>query len=227
MAAGANTNVSVTANATGLAVGSYSANVCVATNDPANALTTIPVTLTVTQGAFVPCSAGADEIFCDGFEGTGGGGGPGVYQDRTEFLTHVAAGYYENAFDDLSPSSGPEAALHYTDAGSGIAYTVDTLPDGDDLWNGPGIVSTNGSADQIIITFTGSPVTAVGGNFYASDIDVAPIAGNSTGPIAEGVVTSIATPVSGDTVFRLFMPNQQRMERGTSDSSHARPAFWI
>ena len=34
-------------------------------------------------------------------------------------------------------------------------------------------------------------------------------------------------PVSGDTVFRLFMPNQHRIDSGTSDSSQAKPAFWI
>jgi len=33
--------------------------------------------------------------------------------------------------------------------------------------------------------------------------------------------------VFGETVFRLFMPNQHRMDRGTSDSSQAKPAFWI
>src|SRR5690606_7595468 len=32
-------------------------------------------------------------------------------------------------------------------------------------------------------------------------------------------------PVSGETVFRLFMPNQHRIASGTSDSTHANPAF--
>src|SRR5438477_97805 len=34
-------------------------------------------------------------------------------------------------------------------------------------------------------------------------------------------------PVSGDTVFRLFMPNQHSADNGTSDNTHANPAFWI
>src|SRR3990167_3406385 len=34
-------------------------------------------------------------------------------------------------------------------------------------------------------------------------------------------------PVSGDTVFRLFMPNQARIDRGTSEITQAKPAFWI
>ena len=38
---------------------------------------------------------------------------------------------------------------------------------------------------------------------------------------------TIGLPVSGETVFRLFMPNQHRIDSGTSDSSQAKPAFWI
>ena len=38
---------------------------------------------------------------------------------------------------------------------------------------------------------------------------------------------TIGLPVSGDTVFRLFMPSQQRIDSGTSDSTQAKPAFWI
>ena len=34
-------------------------------------------------------------------------------------------------------------------------------------------------------------------------------------------------PVSGETVLRLLMPNQHKSDRGTSDSTQAKPAFWI
>ena len=33
--------------------------------------------------------------------------------------------------------------------------------------------------------------------------------------------------MSGDTVRRLFMPNQHRSDNGTSDRSQAKPAFWM
>ena len=51
VAGGASDTVTVTANPTGLAVGTHSANVCVATNDPAAAMTSVPVTLTIAAGA--------------------------------------------------------------------------------------------------------------------------------------------------------------------------------
>ncbi len=71
VAGGANTNVSVKATPAdgSLTPGSYSAELCIATNDPAHAVITIPVSVTVTAGN--PCSA-ADTLFCDGFDGGGG-----------------------------------------------------------------------------------------------------------------------------------------------------------
>jgi len=71
---GANTNVSVKADpaAGSLAPGSYTAELCITTNDPTQALISVPVSLTVTAPPFVPCSGGSDEIFCDGFDGAGG-----------------------------------------------------------------------------------------------------------------------------------------------------------
>ncbi|MBO9664906.1 DUF4394 domain-containing protein, partial [Dokdonella sp.] len=71
-AAGGSSAVTVTLNATGLAAGSYDANLCVASNDATNPLVTVPVSFTVTGGGSDPCSA-KDTIFCDGFDGAGGG----------------------------------------------------------------------------------------------------------------------------------------------------------
>jgi hypothetical protein len=60
VAAGASQDVTVTADASGLSEGSYSAVLCVTTNDPDHALVAVPVSLTVTV---------ADRIFADGFDG--------------------------------------------------------------------------------------------------------------------------------------------------------------
>lgn len=49
-----------------------------------------------------------------------------------QFLTHVSAGFFENDFADVQDSSGAEAAISYSQGGFG--YTIDTLPDPDDLW---------------------------------------------------------------------------------------------
>ena len=63
-AAGASSSVTVTFDSTGLAAGTYSANVCVASNDPAHATLAVPVSMTVADGD--------DTIFKDGFDADGG-----------------------------------------------------------------------------------------------------------------------------------------------------------
>ena len=60
VASGSSQDVTVTADASGLDPGSYSAVLCVTTNDPDNGLVQVPVTLTVTVD---------DTIFRDGFDG--------------------------------------------------------------------------------------------------------------------------------------------------------------
>jgi hypothetical protein len=198
---GASATVSIKADPTAgsLAVGSYTAQLCITTNDPAHGLIQVPVTLEVTEPPFVPCSA-ADEIFCDGFDGEASSG-PATYTDRTEFLTHVSAGFFENDFADVQDSSDAELAISYSQGGFG--YTIDTLPDPDDLWFFPGVVTTNGSGDQITVTFTSGSVTAVGGNFYASDVGGTPIAGNEVViTLSDGTTETFNT--AGDTDFRGF-----------------------
>lgn len=73
---GASATVTVKADpaAGSLAAGTYTGELCITTNDTTQALISVPVTLTVTTAAFTPCSAGADEIFCDGFDGAPTGG---------------------------------------------------------------------------------------------------------------------------------------------------------
>jgi subtilisin family serine protease len=63
-AANGSSDVVVTFDSAGLAAGSYSANVCVDSNDTEQPLVAVPVTLTVTGG-------GDDAIFADGFDGGG------------------------------------------------------------------------------------------------------------------------------------------------------------
>ena len=73
---GASTTLTVTVDpaAGGLAPGVYTADLCIVTNDPAHALIAVPVSVTVGTPPVQACS-GADELFCDGFDGSGSGGG--------------------------------------------------------------------------------------------------------------------------------------------------------
>jgi hypothetical protein len=187
-------------SAASLAPGDYTASICITSNDPDHSVVSVPVSLTVTE---VPCHA-QDEIFCGSFEAAAGTGQAGVYQTREEFLSHVAGGYYENSFDDLPSSDAPSPALSFSDPASGLAYTVDSIAHNDQLWIKDGFITANYSADQILITFTGAPVTAVGGNFYANDGFLGnPIVGNTVVvTLSDGTVETFTTQSADD--FRGF-----------------------
>jgi hypothetical protein len=200
--AGSSQAVTVTVNpaAGGLDPGDYSAELCVTTNDTTHALVSVPVSVTVTAVV-------NDGIFCDGFEngedgscgGGGGGGTPGVYNDRDTFLANVAAGYFENPFDDVIP--GPSDPLTYSEGG--FTYTIGTQPGaGSGLYNDVGLISTDQAADQIYITFA-TPVTAVGGNFWATNIDVTDSGTSVVLTLSDGTVETI--PTTSSATFRGFV----------------------
>lgn len=149
----------------------------------------------VFAGSPSPC-ADTDEIFCNGFDG----GASTVYDSRDEFLAATAPGYYENGFDDVLGQSG---ALTYADPASGIAYTVDASSS-IGLWNGNGFIAPNNSGDQIVVTFTGTPVTAIGGNFWAVDARIIPFPGfDVVITLSDGTIETLVS--NGPDDFRGFI----------------------
>jgi len=66
--------------------GTYTAQLCITTNDPTQPLITVPVTMTVTA---LPCSGGDDELFCDGFESPDDGGKRAVSDARAAVDVHA------------------------------------------------------------------------------------------------------------------------------------------
>jgi len=79
-----------------LGPGTYTAQLCITTNDPAQPLVVVPVSMTVTP---VPCSGDPDEIFCNGFEGPEDDG----KQSGSDL--HAAADSHATAFDGVKGKS--------------------------------------------------------------------------------------------------------------------------
>lgn len=95
------------------------------------------------------------------------------YNNVTDFLNNVQSGFYDEGFGGLA--AGPADTLDF--AGNGFGYTasstigVDPGSDGlGGLFNDPGLLSLNIATDALRIDFTQGNVTAVGGDFFASDI---------------------------------------------------------
>lgn len=160
-------DVALTFAAGAVAPGDYAGTLCVASNDAAAPLHAIPIAFSVSA---TPCDA-ADRIFANGFDdGSDGTCGSAVrtFDDRDAFLAAVAPGYEENAFTALRTGyvHGP---LPF---GSAYPYAVTAAPENDIgdfyLFDGAGELSTVSASDTsaLTITFTGAPVTALGGNFW-------------------------------------------------------------
>lgn len=120
---GANANVTIKADpaAGSLAPGSYTAELCVTTNDPAHELISVPVTLTVNAPPFVPCSGGSDEIFCDGFDGAGGPFTQPIQDPSFEATTEDGGANPNWTGTDSNSTSG--GTPFWTEASAGAGHT--------------------------------------------------------------------------------------------------------
>jgi hypothetical protein len=109
VAGGSSQNTSVTANASGLSAGSYSANVCFATNDAANPVVSVPVSLNV----------------------TGGGGDNGIIlsgplnHSIADNLFGTTLNVVTSAFDDTGPTDG-DWDFNFYDISGFSFYTIET-----------------------------------------------------------------------------------------------------
>jgi len=123
-----------------------------------------------------------------------------VFTDRTAFLAALAALRAENAFDDVV--AGAAGGLNY--AINGFEYLVYTQFGADGaLYNGPGFISTDRVGDNIVVNFSGNPVTAVGGNFWPVDFASRPTDGSIVLQFSDGTLETIAG--AGPADFRGFI----------------------
>jgi hypothetical protein len=116
-----------------------------------------------------------------------------TYTNQSTFLANVAPGYYLENFNSLNNGTFYSAPLNFS--GNGFAYTA-TATNGlyGAAGNGGSSLSTNVATDPIVFTFTGAPVTAIGGNFFGSDINGNFSAANINITLSNGFTTTLTTP---------------------------------
>ncbi len=99
-----------------------------------------------------------------------------VYTDETTFRTYLNPAYYLEEFSNFTygdPLNGSQLTYDsvsvngYSWTASTISNRPDTDPSG--LYSLTRAISTNTAEDLLTITFTGSPVTALGGIFASTD----------------------------------------------------------
>jgi hypothetical protein len=151
VAGGSSTDTTVTVDASGLVAGDYTANVCVASNDPVTPIVTVPISVTVTTPVGEFCGGGADTVFCDGFDGTSGGGGDIVTGEinlpvgndfdgsALDLVTGTYLPYDPGRIDDINLYNGGDGLYVYWYADAipeqgGVStdgFTFDVLQSGD------------------------------------------------------------------------------------------------
>jgi len=173
LAGGARADLPVEMDSSALPGGKYAALICVATSDVSRATAAIAVDLQVTPDACL-----TDRVFADGFEELVASLDDPVpacnsslrtFTRRDAFLAATADGYAEDHYTGLRTGflHGPIEFDNGT-----FTYSVFTqdnpLNKSLFLFPGAGVLSTASSGDQVTLTFTGAPVTAVGGNFMGA-----------------------------------------------------------
>ncbi len=128
----------------------------------------------MTKFAFVAAAAGA--AFAGASSAT-------VFTTQASFLAQLAPGFYLEGFAGVAPGAVP--SLNFS--GNGFAYTISaTGPGSNNLFNDPGLISTDSALDAILVTFTGGGPTAVGGNMWATDINFQAIPTQVTINLSDG-----------------------------------------
>lgn len=120
-----------------------------------------------------------------------------VYTSSASFLTQVAPGYYTETFTGIPDLPGD------TFSGGGFSYQI-TSAQG--IYGINDFLTAGQVKDALTISFTGTSVYAVGGNFFASDINGAFQSAQISLLLSDGTSVNF-TPTSQTDSFRGFVSN--------------------
>lgn len=122
-----------------------------------------------------------------------------VFTTSSAFLAQVAPGAYTENFNSVVDAN---TNVQVFSGPGGFGYTA-TLPSGQQFFFVPSALSTNQPNVPVTLTFTGTAVTAIGGNFYAIDIADAFLSAPVTIGLSDGTTESL-TPSNLASSFRGF-----------------------
>ena len=117
-----------------------------------------------------------------------------VYTSSSTFLTVVSPGYYTETFNGLSSASSGSFSF------GGFSY-VASAPS--DIFFSGEFLGTSQIAESLTVTFTSGNVTALGANFFSTDISDAFQSHSLTLSLSDGTVRTF-TPISQADSFRGF-----------------------
>lgn len=122
-----------------------------------------------------------------------------LYTTSASFLTNVAAGSYTENFNGLA--NPPSGAVAFS--GGAFAYSAFAPSD---IYLAGGFLGTNQINEALTITFANGNVTALGANFYATDISDVFQAVSLSISLSDGTIETF-TPSTLSNSYRGFVSN--------------------
>ncbi|MEN6337641.1 MAG: hypothetical protein ABFE01_25590 [Phycisphaerales bacterium] len=129
--------------------------------------------------------------------------GTTIYTDEASFVGAIPSGYYLEDFAAFGVNATPDSPLSMGPV-NGFSYDIATASSVM-LYSGGSNMSTANPADPIVITFTGDPVYAVGGNFWLTAMDFSTATGSLTIALADGFSTEETLTDATPSTFRGFV----------------------
>ncbi len=127
--------------------------------------------------------------------------GGDVFTSEADFVAAIDGGYYLENFDAYAYGDYQDYTLDlaqdewaYTVSASGVSMSF--------LWSGDSCMSTNSADDGLLVEFTGTLPTAIGGYFYSRDISGYYIPGPMVLELRDGTVYEFDAASASD--FRGF-----------------------
>jgi hypothetical protein len=116
-----------------------------------------------------------------------------VYYNFAEFMAVLEPGYFYDDFSWCSWGTVSGTTTYQFGPVNGYSYTASAASG---LFSIPGAMSTNGNEDPITLTFDGDPVTAVAGDFFATDYDGFPQVTVVTVVLDDGTTVDLTYPTT-------------------------------
>jgi hypothetical protein len=127
--------------------------------------------------------------------------GTTLYTDEASFVAAIPSGYYLEDFSSFAKDANPASPLSMGPV-NGFSYDISAAGS---LYSGGGNMSSANIIVPIVITFTGDPVYAVGGNFWLTNLDFSTATGSLTLSVADGLPTEVTLIDATPATFRGFV----------------------
>jgi hypothetical protein len=150
------------------------------------------------------------------------------YTSEAAFLANVGPVRYTEDFSNFTfgnPLNGSQTSWVAPGA-NGFGFTANAVGG---LWSNLSALSTNNAFDPIIVNFSGSPVTAVGGNFTNTDINGNVIPGTIIVTLSDGSTQQLVNQTlssylgytsNGPTLTSITVVPQQSATNGWAQIDH-------